>query len=245
MPRIDAVVFDYGQTLLDFHRTEDALLDAYGRIRSLVVDTVAHDDVPAPAELVEVVASAVDRIVRASYDEERIQELDLVGLFDDALHAIGLELSPDAVRTIVSLDHAAYTSSLVLPDDTVAVLTALRDRGVRVGLVSNAHLLGDLMRSDLEMLGLAPLLDAGVFSSELGHRKPDPLIFRHVVDRLGADPAATLMVGDRVRDDIRGARAAGLGGALLTHQYRAEEPDGTETAVITHLGDVLDIVERW
>lgn len=240
---VGAVLFDYGHTLVDFHRTEEALHEAYRRVRELVVEAVREDHpVPATERLVADLARTVEDLVAASYEQQRLEELDLVALFDDALDGIGYRLPERVVRRVVELDHTAYTTSLSVPDETVTVLEALRGRGVKVGFVSNAHFLPHLLRRDLDTLGLGPLLDGGAFSSEVGTRKPDPRIFRLALEQLGVAPERTIMVGDRVRDDIVGARNAGLAGGVLTHQYRREEPAGDELAVVATLTEVLELV---
>ena len=234
-----AVLFDYGSTLVDFGRTQEALLTAYEQARDLVVEGVEDaSSVPEAARLVDVIAGAMDAIVEESYEQERLEELDLLVLFDEAFRAIGLTLPPAVLRAIAELDHAAYRASLVLPDETRAVLEELRGRGLRLGFVSNAHYLPELMREDFSNLGLAPLLDAGVFSAEIGTRKPDPRIFHHVLGELGVAPAEAIHVGDRVRDDVGGAIRAGMRGGVLTHQWRQEEPRGIELAVITRLSEL-------
>ena len=60
---------------------------------------------------------------------------------------------------------------------THALLDSLRDRGLATGLVSNAFDPGWLLHGDLARMGLAERLDAAVFSSEIGKRKPHPAIF--------------------------------------------------------------------
>ncbi len=95
--------------------------------------------------------------------------------------------------------------------DTAPTLRALRDRGVRIGVVSNVP--RDL--SDVfGMHGLGGLVDAFVHSFQVGAEKPDPRIFLAACDRIRTAPAATLMVGDHPVAD-GGATAAGLRFYLL------------------------------
>lgn len=244
---IRAVLFDYGHTLVDFRRTEEALLDAYRRVHELVVaavDDEAAGRVPEASRLVRHVVSAVDEIVEASYAERRLEELDVLGVYEDVLGGLGLALPPEVVHRIVALDHLAFRSCIVLPAETREVLEELRGRGLAIGFVSNAHFLPELLREDLELLGLAELIDAGVFSSELGIRKPDPRIFDHVLARLRVTPSDAVHVGDRVRDDIGGAVSAGLIGGILTHQWRQERPDGRELALIRRLDELPVILDK-
>lgn len=242
-----AVLFDYGHTLVDFHRTEEALLDAYRRVRELVVaavDEEAAGRVPEASRLVRLVARAVDEIVDASYVERRLEELDVLGVYEEVLGGLGLTLPPEVVRRIVALDHLAFRSCIILPQETRDVLSQLRRRGMAIGFVSNAHFLPELLREDLELLGLAEFVDAGAFSSEVGTRKPDPRIFHHVLGKLGATPSDAVHIGDRVRDDIGGAGAAGLAGGILTHQWRQEPPDGRELALIRRLSELPTILDE-
>ncbi|MDQ4131499.1 MAG: HAD family hydrolase [Actinomycetota bacterium] len=242
-----AVLFDYGHTLVDFRRTEEALLDAYRHVHELVVaavDEEAAGRVPDASRLVRLVAAAVDEIVEASYAERRLEELDVLAVYEEVLGGLGLVLPPEVVHRIVTLDHLAFRSCIVLPEETREVLGELRARGLSIGFVSNAHFLPQLLREDLQLLGLSELVDAGVFSSELGTRKPDPRIFHHVLGELGVAPGDAVHVGDRLRDDIGGALMAGLAGGVLTHQWRQEQPDGRELALITRLSELTVVLER-
>lgn len=81
----------------------------------------------------------------------------------------------------------------------------------RLGLICNTGYTGGrVLRQVLERHGLARYFAVLTFSNELGWLKPDPRIFHHTLDRLGARPGEALHVGDTEEADIRGARAAGL-----------------------------------
>ena len=61
--------------------------------------------------------------------------------------------------------------------------------------------------------------------------KPDPALFHRALERLGAEPADALHVGDRVELDLAGARAAGIDSVLIDRRAA----DGTDTATIRDL----------
>jgi HAD superfamily hydrolase (TIGR01509 family) len=243
--RVQAVLFDYGHTLVDFRRTEEALLAAYEAIRARI-EAALYIEAPEVGHLIDRVAGEVDRRVGASYEAGRLEELDLVATFDDVLAGtLGLTVPADVVRHVVALDHSAYSNTITVSEETLGVLRTLRDRGLRLGLVSNVTLLPHLMRADLEALGILGLLDATTFSSEVGTRKPDPAIFTDALTKLDVDGAAAVFVGDRVFDDVGGARAVGMR-TVLTRQFRQEEPTGETTpdAVIERLDELPDAIER-
>jgi putative hydrolase of the HAD superfamily len=241
---VRAILFDFGHTLVDFQRTQEALHAAYEQIRARI-EAVAYMEVPELLDLVERVAGGVDRLVEQSYEERRLQELDQAQLLRDSFATIGFDLPDDVLEHIVHLDHSAYSNSLTVTPEVMSALEDLRVRGYRMGLVSNLSLRPTLVREDLDRLGLARFLDATVFSSEIGFRKPDPRIFQTALERLGSDPAETVFVGDRLLDDISGAHAVGMRG-VQTRQFRQEEnPQVTPEGVIDHLSELPDVLERW
>lgn len=235
------MLFDFGHTLVDFRRVPAALFAAYGEIRNRLIRE-AHHEVPETEDLARQITDAMDALVRRSYEEARIQELDVVELLTEAFAGIGVHLPPTLARELAVLDHRAFSGSIAVPQATIGVLEALREREVGMGLVSNITLMPHLLRADLEALGLAPFLAATAFSSEFGWRKPDRRIFEHVLSGLGARPTQAAFVGDRLYDDIGGAQKVGMR-TVLTRQFR-NELDGAERAeALAAGGDVVATLE--
>ena len=102
-----------------------------------------------------------------------------------------------------------------LYEDALPVLDELRRYGLKLGLVSNGA--RDL---DAFVVHHGLDVDAAVGSRAHGKTKPDPTIFRAVLDRLGVEPAAAAMVGDSPEDDFEGARALGMRALLLDRDDR-------------------------
>lgn len=107
-------------------------------------------------------------------------------------------------------------ASMTLFDDAQEAISMLREAGVKIGLCSNLA-----SGYGLTVRELLPGLDAYAFSYELGVLKPDPLIYKTVCQELGVVPGMQLegervvMIGDSIRCDRDGARAAGLAGFYL------------------------------
>jgi putative hydrolase of the HAD superfamily len=132
-------------------------------------------------------------------------------------------------------DRFSEPASWRIFEDVVPALAALRERRVRLGIVSNWD---ERLRPLLHRLQLAPWFDAVVVSCEVGARKPDPAIFQRAARELGVAPAAVLHVGDSWEDDVLAARRAGLR-ALQIH--RGEPPaDGERIASLGAVGPVAD-----
>jgi putative hydrolase of the HAD superfamily len=239
-----AVLFDYGHTLVDFRRTEEALLAAYTQIRGRI-EAVGYMEMPEILDLIERVAGGIDQVVGASYEERRLEELDLVTVFRESLEAIGFTLPADVIDAIVAIDHSAYTNSMEVRPETLSTLERLAGDEYRMGLVSNIALLPHLMRGDLERFGLSRFIQASAFSSEVGLRKPHPKIFQTVLDQLGVPAAQAAFVGDRLHDDVSGARAVGMR-TVLTHEFRQEEdPEIVPDALIATFAELPDVLAAW
>ncbi len=218
-----AVVFDYGHTFIDFSPFDEQLVEAYTEIRDRLVELLRRE-LPGASDLVRDVVRRVERQVQESYGRGVLEEMDIVAMYAEALAEIGLSLAPGEVRHIVEHEHRARASELTIQAENLQVLPDLRDLGLKIGLVSNAHFLPELMLEDIERLGIAQYVDAAVISSGFGLRKPHPDIFMKVLDELEVLPWQAVFVGDRLKDDIGGAKALGMRG-VLTHQFRQEALD--------------------
>jgi putative hydrolase of the HAD superfamily len=119
-------------------------------------------------------------------------------------------------------------------------LRLLQRRGVRLGIVSNADgtIEEQLRRSEIcqvgEGLGV-PVL-AIIDSHVVGVEKPAAEIFRHALEPLSVEPERAVYVGDTVRYDVRGARAAGLTPVHFDPYSLCPERD--DHAHVTRLGQV-------
>ena len=235
---IDAVLFDWGDTL--FHFAWDEELVAAGWEAGLAA--VGRDDLPSHQETA---ARFRERYVPLLWVPGSLDEIEYPGMVRELLQGFGQELTDEELHRFLEAEHAAWEPARQLGDSTHALLDSLRDRGLRTGLVSNAFDPGWLLRSDLERMGLADRLDVAVFSSEVGKRKPHEAIFTTALEALDIEPDRTLFVGDRRFEDVRGAKAVGMT-TVQAYWFRADDDErGLEPdfEAFTPM-DVLNVVRR-
>lgn len=91
--------------------------------------------------------------------------------------------------------------------DACETLDALKERGYRLGIIAN-QVTGTAQR--LDAWGLLDFFDVVAASAELGVAKPDKLIFEKALELAGCQPCNSVMVGDRLDNDIRPAKALGM-----------------------------------
>jgi putative hydrolase of the HAD superfamily len=114
----------------------------------------------------------------------------------------------------------ACAESWRLFDDVLPALESLRERGVRLAVISNWD---ERLRSLLDDLRLTPFFEKIIVSIEAGQAKPSPWIFQHCLEALRLPADAVLHAGDELREDLEGARQAGLR-AVLVHRRPGPPP---------------------
>jgi putative hydrolase of the HAD superfamily len=235
---IDAVLFDWGDTL--FHFAYDEALVEAGWEAGLAA--LGGEDLPDHGETA---ARFRERYLPLLWVPGSLDEVEYPGMVRELLEGFGVEPTEEDLGRFLEAEHDAWEPARQMGDSTHALLDSLRQRGLKTGLVSNAFDPGWLLRHDLERMGIAERLDVAVFSSEVGKRKPHAAIFAAALEPLGLDPARALFVGDRRFEDIRGAKQVGMT-TVQAYWFRADDDErGLEPdyEAITQM-DVLNIVRR-
>jgi HAD superfamily hydrolase (TIGR01549 family) len=122
--------------------------------------------------------------------------------------------------------HAAFTrDGYRLFSDAHDLVAAAREVGIRLALASNGA--ADVQREKLEVLGILDWFDAVVVSGAIGSAKPDAAFFQVALDQLGVAADRAWHVGDSLKSDVGGARAAGITAVWLNRTgavRRNEDP---------------------
>jgi putative hydrolase of the HAD superfamily len=186
-----AVIFDLWDTLVDWPVAEGEALKR--RV----------------AEHVGVGAAEFDERWRASYRASQ------TGPLADVYRDLGV---PDEhVDAHVAARHDFGRRMLRLHDGARASLAELRQRGVKLGLITVCSEEVPLAWPDTELAGL---FDAETFSSDCGLVKPEPEIYLRTAAALGVDPSACLFVGDGANDELAGAARVGMTPVLFAPEGR-------------------------
>jgi len=209
VPPVEAVLFDFSNTIFQMIDLETWL----GRVAAASGRTAVLEEAGAVA--------GTARQLRDAFRLPAVVALQEGRDLSSEQHRRAMRGWWEHVDFLRGVEETAYRE-LTAPDawlpyrDTEPTLRALRARGLRIGIVSDFA--WDL-RVHLARAGLEDLVDACVISCEAGREKPDPQLFLKACADLGADPRATLMVGDNpVRDG--GATACGMRAYILPAEQR-------------------------
>jgi putative hydrolase of the HAD superfamily len=199
------------------HRmTRAVFLDALGTLVELEPPWISLREM-VPAEVSDEQLVEALKAEMAYYKEhahEGRDEASLAELRERCAALVSSKLGMD-----VGVDELVAAVRFSAYPDAMPALTALRDRGLRLVVVSNWDC--SLPRV-LDGCGLAEMLDGTITSAEAGARKPDPAIFERALELAGCERAEVLHVGDTAEEDVAGAQAAGIRPLLIDRHG----PDG-------------------
>jgi putative hydrolase of the HAD superfamily len=229
--RVQHVIFDWAGTLTPW-LTVDTLANWLAAARVLNPDQAT--------DVAERLLASEKRLMVRSRDEHVSATVQQV--FESA----GITPTPaalDAYRQ--AWDCYTHTDA-----EAVGLLSALREHGLSIGVLSNTLWPANWHREIFERDGVAALIDAAVYSSEVPWTKPHPETFRAAMAALGAtDPASCCFVGDRLFEDIYGAQDVGMRTVLVPHSAVPNDELGSNAgqpdAVVQRLSEVLDVLEAW
>jgi len=241
---LTAVTFDLWQTLI---------LDSPergGRRRQLLLDgageVLKEEGFDYPQERVQ----AAYRQCQIECNEVRAREEDVsfdeqidifLGHIDNDL--LGRLSGDGRIRVARRYTDAYLLRSPLVDEHAESVLRSLSEMGLKLALICNTGTTpGATQRVFLERMGLLRYFETLTFSDEERLSKPAAKIFHDTLRRLDAEPSQALHVGDHPRNDIVGAKRAGLTAVWIR---RKDEPTEVEPDVaIDSLDQLTEVVAR-
>ena len=214
----------------------DTLLAPAPSFQGRFVAVAAEHGVPLEEAAVDAAIAAAAR--EAAWPEDwtdpATQRAFWLGFYREVLGSLGhsQEELAEALFQAFS-DPAGYR----LFDDVRPALDELAGRGMTLGLVSNFE---PWLDEVLALQGIADRFAAVAISGTLGVAKPDPRIFKAALDQAGADPGATVHVGDQPVNDVAGALAAGITPVLIDRFGRHPGAGGAHR--VEDLAGLLELV---
>ena len=156
---------------------------------------------------------------------------------------VGLRDRCDWTPLVAAYEEAVLSDPPRLRDGAGETLEALSGR-VRMGLISDTGTSpGRVVRRILGEYGILHYFDVTVFSDEVGYCKPNEVVFKVALEALGVEPGEALHVGDLVKNDVVGAKRAGMLTAWLKTVEQEYPPEDAPDYTISSLGEVIGIVE--
>lgn len=229
---IKAVLFDLGNTL----------------VKLWIPETVYHR-ILTSFKINRSIEEIREALVKAQKDSERLKYEQLFGKIPyeeywnkrDGLLLRHLGLPPDRkLLRKIQTRWFDYAECPLFPDVN-PVLSKLRERGLKMGIISTAY------EQDIDAITQKTGLQKDLFQVIVGadtlkKTKPDPEVFKYALTKLKVKPQETLFVGDEIDADYRGAENAGIH-ALLIQRTENKTSQTSDLSTIASLEEVFKYLD--
>jgi 2-haloalkanoic acid dehalogenase type II len=229
---IKAVLFDLGNTL----------------VKLWIPETVYHR-ILTSFKINRSIEEIREALVKAQKDSERLKYEQLFGKIPyeeywnkrDGLLLRHLGLPPDRkLLRKIQTRWFDYAECPLFPDVN-PVLSKLRERGLKMGIISTAY--EQDINAITQKTGLQKeLFEVIVGADTLKKTKPDPEVFKYALTKLKVKPQETLFVGDEIDADYRGAENAGIH-ALLIQRTENKTSQTSDLSTIASLEEVFKYLD--
>lgn len=231
---IRAVVFDWGGTL-----TEPLNFEELTDLWTLAAKHIAPERAEEMQERLEQIEERMWN--RIALDQKAFSLGDIL---QTASRELGVDVAEALLEEAGTHHLDVWTPHIVHDSEAAATLAALKGEGLAIGLLSNTHWPRPFHEHFLARDGLAEFIDVRCYTSEMERTKPHPASYRHVLQQLGVRAAEAVFVGDRLYDDVFGAKAVGMK-AVWRRDRNVPGYDVEPDAVIDRLPELVPLVDKW
>ncbi len=231
-----AVLFDWAYTLVDLVNENDRepLKFVYDFLESENINLVSFESFYQTFKL------HFYRMIEIS------RETGLEANFENALNYLLIQNSVSLngkfdIKDLVKKYYSVIYSRRKVYSDVIPTLDALKEMGVRMGIISNTTNPGYMKEYELSLSGLNPYFEFSIYSSVVPFRKPHSSIFQLAIHRLNYRPEEILYVGDNLHADVEGSQGVGILSAWINRNHKVLPSGIVPNYEISSLTDLLKI----
>lgn len=225
--RIKGILFDLGDTLLDFGQVDiPSLFEAGAKLAYEYLEGLGYP-LPSFSKYHRTQLWAIRwNFFKSRFTRREFNVLDVLGCLSARM---GHNLTAEQIVELAWLWYLPLSQCATTETTLHETLSKLCADGLKLGLVSNTFVPGEVIDRHLHRENLLEFLTVRVYSCEVTYRKPDPAIFKIALERMELEACETMFVGDSLKADICGANRAGLISVLKDpsdkHVSASECPD--------------------
>ena len=243
--RIRAVLFDLGDTLLNYGRLSphkpfmQAARQTYEYLKGL--------GQPAGWFPWYAARSLVAIRRRVLWSAITGRDFDSLRVLRRAGERAGYKMTDEQYEELVWLWYEPLSRHIEIEPDLHQTLARLHARGLKMGIVSNTFVNACALNRDIAERRLADFFDFVYYSYDFARRKPHSQMYLAAAEALGLEPGQIVFVGDRLDTDVKGAVRAGMHAVLKkghANLYRKAPPGVMRIDAIADLPQAIDAIEK-
>jgi putative hydrolase of the HAD superfamily len=128
--------------------------------------------------------------------------------------------------------------------DIKQTLEKLKQAGMKLGILSNTFINAVTLEKHLAQFGILDFFSVRLYSYQYKFRKPDGRIFVEAARQLGLEPASVLFIGDRLDLDVIGAQAANMPAVLKKAYTNSGKKIPQDVIIIEQISELPGVVSR-
>ncbi len=214
--KIKAVLFDLGETLLNFGRIN--LINIFRQSAKLTYEFLQNLNQPLGSFRWYYWHSIIAVRFNSLVSNLTRKDFNALSLLKKIGARKGFALNEDQWRQLGWLWYEPLSKLAQIEPNLKATLALLKHRGIKLGIVSNTFISASSLDRQLARFGILDFFPIRLYSHQFDFRKPDIRIFKAAAERIGEMPEDIMFVGDRVNTDIIPAVKAGMR-AVLKEAY--------------------------
>ncbi len=243
--RIKAVLFDLGQTVLEFGKVN--VMAVFRQAAANSYDYLKELDQPVGGLRAYKLRNVLSVRLKLLISDLTSRDWDSLAALKQGGERKGIHLTDEQWCQLNWKWYEPLVGMASVEPDLAETLGLLRDKGLKLGIVSNTWVNGCVLDRHLDMEGLLDFFDVRVYSYSYNFRKPDKRIFLEAARQVDVACANILFVGDRIDNDVRGALRAGMIPVLKTtprNKRKTLPPTATRIDKLSKLPQLIEKLNK-
>ena len=240
--KIKAVLFDLGETLLNFGKIDTTELFRQGA--RLSYEFLQSCGQPVGNFNYYCWRNLIFLRIRDWYSRITKKDFNSLLLLRGLGTKKGVRLDRQQWRHFAWLWYEPLYKISKTEPNTKETLAALKNSGLKLGIVSNTFVISCSLEKHLEQLSILDFFEVRLYSYEFDFRKPDTRIFKIAAEKIGETVENILFVGDRINQDVKAAAKAGMQAVLKEAYTNAGEKLPKGVWKINQLSELPALIEK-
>lgn len=242
--KLDMVFFDMGGTIDLYPTNKEKVKKACAQMQDILIKSGSESIKQIPGDdFMNIVLDGIENYKKwRCTDSIEVSPEELWSDFILKKIKIDQNVINDKAEDLTFLIDTGFVTR-VARDEVSEVLQSLKQKNVRMGIISNVLSRGQVPHS-MKQYGITEYFDTVVLSSVFGKRKPHPEIFYHACEKASVKPENVLYIGNSPSKDIDGAIGASIGcTVLIDYEYNSPFDLGSDPDYkIENLKELIPIV---